>query len=227
VAPRQPDLVLGEAVVRLGYRLTGPRRVVADVLAAAREPLTVAQIHQAAGPNPPNLASVYRAIHLLARTGLARMTDAGRSRPTARYELTEPFAAHHHHLICQACAEAPVAPARAGGGLPGDGARASAFRPLPGVPPVRRLLGLLVLVALTTASPSVLHEHGGHGGGVYDDNCSARLASLCGVGLPAEAVPPAPSPLPAAERPAAPASTGLGTTSASALQPRAPPSSPA
>jgi Fe2+ or Zn2+ uptake regulation protein len=103
VAPRQPDRVLGEAVVRLGYRLTGPRRVVADVLVAAREPLTVAQIHQAAGPHPPNLASVYRAIHLLARTGLARMTDAGRSRPTARYELTEPFAPHHHHLICQAC----------------------------------------------------------------------------------------------------------------------------
>jgi Fur family transcriptional regulator, ferric uptake regulator len=100
---RRPELVLGEAVVRLGYRLTGPRRVVADVLAAAREPLTVAQIHRAAGPDPPNLASVYRAIHLLARIGLARMTDAGRSRPTARYELTEPFAPHHHHLICQAC----------------------------------------------------------------------------------------------------------------------------
>jgi Fe2+ or Zn2+ uptake regulation protein len=99
----QPDRVLGEAVVRLGYRLTGPRRAVADVLVAAREPLTVAQIYQAAGPNPPNLASVYRAIHLLARIGLARMTDAGRSRPTARYELTEPFAPHHHHLICQGC----------------------------------------------------------------------------------------------------------------------------
>jgi Fur family ferric uptake transcriptional regulator len=102
-AVRQPSLVLGETVVRLGYRLTGPRRVVADVLAATREPLTVAQIHQAAGSDRPNLASVYRAIHLLARIGLARMTDAGRSRPTARYELTEPFAPHHHHLICQAC----------------------------------------------------------------------------------------------------------------------------
>jgi Fur family ferric uptake transcriptional regulator len=102
-APRKPDRVLGETVVRLGYRLTGPRRAVADVLAAAREPLSVAQIYQAAGPNPPNLASVYRAIHLLARIGLARMTDAGRSRPTARYEVTEPFAPHHHHLICQVC----------------------------------------------------------------------------------------------------------------------------
>jgi Fur family ferric uptake transcriptional regulator len=94
---------IGRAVSRLGYRLTGPRRAVADVLAQAREPMTVAEIHRAVGIRPPNLASVYRAVNLLARIGLVRVTDASRSRPSARYELAEPFTGHHHHLICRVC----------------------------------------------------------------------------------------------------------------------------
>jgi hypothetical protein len=91
----------------------------------------------------------------------------------------------------------------------------------------RGLLSFLVLVALTAAGPSALHDHGGHDAGVYDDHCPARVASLCGIGLPAEAVPPAPRPLPAAERPATPVSTGLHAAAACSLQPRAPPPSSA
>jgi hypothetical protein len=89
------------------------------------------------------------------------------------------------------------------------------------------MLGLLVVLALTAASPAALHEHGGQDGGVYDDNCPVRLASLCGIALPAVTVPPAPRPLPAAEQPVAPAPTGLGATFTTFLQPRAPPTSSA
>jgi hypothetical protein len=93
---------------------------------------------------------------------------------------------------------------------------------------VRRcLLSIFVLLALTAASPSALHDHGGHDAGVYDDQCPARVASLYGSGLPTGVVPPAPRPLPAPDRPAAPASAGHGATSARSLQPRAPPLSSA
>jgi hypothetical protein len=91
---------------------------------------------------------------------------------------------------------------------------------------VRRcLLSIFVLLALTAASPSALHDHGGHDAGVYDDQCPARVASLCGSGLPTGVVSPAPRPLPAADRPAAPVPTDLGAADTSSLQPRAPPPS--
>jgi hypothetical protein len=87
----------------------------------------------------------------------------------------------------------------------------------------RGVLSLLVLLALTGATPSHFHDHGGPDAGVYDDYCPSRVASLCGVGLPAGTVPPAPRLLPAADRPAAPVPTGLAAAAATSLQSRAPP----
>jgi len=103
LARLKPGRSVEQRVTRLGYRLTGSRRLVAQVLTRAREPLTVAQIHRAADGDGPHLASVYRAVHLLTRIGLVRVTDVSRSRSTALYELTEPFTGHHHHLICRRC----------------------------------------------------------------------------------------------------------------------------
>lgn len=84
-----------------GYRLTGPRRAVMAVLAQHREPMTVAAIHEAVGASRANLVSVYRAVNLLAETGLLRVTDTTNSR--RRYELNEEFTGHHHHLVCRLC----------------------------------------------------------------------------------------------------------------------------
>jgi hypothetical protein len=93
-----------------------------------------------------------------------------------------------------------------------------------------RALGLvcvLALLALEAGGAPGLHDHGGHDAAVYDDHCALRVASLCGIALPAGAVPPAPRPLPAARRPPAPAPAGLAALPAAAVQPRAPPPSPA
>ena len=50
-----------------------------------------------------NLATVYRALHLLEDAGLVKQYDFGDG--IARYEFqTDEQASHHHHLICTRCA---------------------------------------------------------------------------------------------------------------------------
>jgi Fur family ferric uptake transcriptional regulator len=99
--PPDPRDAIARLLARRGYRLTGPRRAVLEVLATGREPRTVAQIHHGLGGERANLVSVYRTVKLLSEIGLVRATDAtGGQR---RYELAEPFTAHHHHLICRRC----------------------------------------------------------------------------------------------------------------------------
>ena len=98
---------LPHLLARGGERLTGPRRVVVDVLANSRVPLTVAEIHAQLSGRRAHLASVYRTVHLLVRMRLVRPTDSVRptdaTRGSRRYELAEQFTGHHHHLICQGC----------------------------------------------------------------------------------------------------------------------------
>jgi Fur family ferric uptake transcriptional regulator len=84
-----------------GFRLTGPRRAVVEVVAGSEAPLTVADIHARLGRRRANLVSVYRAVHLLRDLALLRVADT--SGGTKRYELAEQFTGHHHHLVCQSC----------------------------------------------------------------------------------------------------------------------------
>jgi Fur family transcriptional regulator, ferric uptake regulator len=98
-----PRDVIPRLLARRGYRITAPRRAVLDALATSQEPRTVAQLHGALGPERVNLVSVYRTVKLLCDVGLVRATDAAQGQ--RRYELAEPFTAHHHHLICRRCGQ--------------------------------------------------------------------------------------------------------------------------
>jgi len=98
-----PRDAIPRLLARRGYRITAPRRAVLDALATTREPRTVAQLHRALGGERVNLVSVYRTVKLLCDVGLVRATDAAQGQ--RRYELAEPFMAHHHHLICRRCAQ--------------------------------------------------------------------------------------------------------------------------
>ena len=98
-----PRDAIPRLLARRGYRITGPRRAVLEALATAQEPRTIAQLHGALGGEGANLVSVYRTVKLLCDTGLVRATDAARGQ--RRYELAEPFMAHHHHLICRRCGQ--------------------------------------------------------------------------------------------------------------------------
>ena len=94
-----PRDAIPRLLARRGYRITGPRRAVLEALASSQEPRTVSQLHRALGVERVNLVSVYRTVKLLCDVGLVRATDAAQGQ--RRYELAEPFTAHHHHLICQ------------------------------------------------------------------------------------------------------------------------------
>jgi Fur family ferric uptake transcriptional regulator len=98
-----PRDAIQRLLARRGYRITAPRRAVLGALATAQEPRTVAQLHGALGNERANLVSVYRTVKLLCETGLVRATDAAQGQ--RRYELAEPFMAHHHHLICRRCGQ--------------------------------------------------------------------------------------------------------------------------
>jgi hypothetical protein len=85
------------------------------------------------------------------------------------------------------------------------------------------LAAALMVLSLAAPGPPALHHHGTHDAAVYDDHCPLRVAGLGGVGLPAVAAPPAPRPLPTADRPIPPAWAGFVASSTRSLQPRAPP----
>ena len=85
-----------------GYRVTAPRQLVWRVLEEAAGHLTAEQIAdriQADGDETVNLASVYRALALLADLELVRETRLGDG--TARWEVAHPD--EHFHLVCRVC----------------------------------------------------------------------------------------------------------------------------
>jgi Fur family ferric uptake transcriptional regulator len=87
---------------RRDRRITGPRQAILETLRAQEHPLAIRQIHDALH-EPCDLATVYRAMHMLEDMGMVKRFDFGDG--TARFELiAEGDDGHHHHLICRKCA---------------------------------------------------------------------------------------------------------------------------
>jgi Fur family ferric uptake transcriptional regulator len=80
-----------------GLRMTGPRRVIARVLAAATDHPDVEELHRRAHAidSKISLSTVYRTIKLFAAKGIIERHDFGHSR--GRYE--EASREHHDHLV--------------------------------------------------------------------------------------------------------------------------------
>ena len=90
-------------LARTGHRAGGAREQVLALL--ERQPccLSAQEIHdrlRAADGRTPGLASVYRAVDVLARLGLVRRIDVD---GTACFEPADPSGEHHHHAICDRC----------------------------------------------------------------------------------------------------------------------------
>lgn len=83
------------------YKLTGPRREIIRILNKSNRPLSVQEIHQQLSDTTADLASVYRTINLLCDLGVITKLDFHEK--LYRYELSDAFAPHHHHLICRKC----------------------------------------------------------------------------------------------------------------------------
>jgi len=84
-----------------GFRWTGPRERVLKVFFNFHHPMTPAEVFAKAGENEMDFASVYRTIELFRQEGVLVFVDAVSE--GKRYELSDKYREHHHHLICQRC----------------------------------------------------------------------------------------------------------------------------
>jgi Fur family ferric uptake transcriptional regulator len=90
------DTILSRCEAK-GLRITGPRRVIADVLDASNDHPDVEELYARATAIDPriSLATVYRTVKLFEEAGILEKVDFGDGR--ARYEDAERD--HHDHLI--------------------------------------------------------------------------------------------------------------------------------
>src|SRR5215210_7686945 len=89
-------------LTRSGHRAGGAREEVLGLLAGQTCCLSAQAIHDRLSDDHRGvgLASVYRAVDVLARLGLVRRVDVD---GTACYEPAHPSGEHHHHAICDRC----------------------------------------------------------------------------------------------------------------------------
>jgi Fur family ferric uptake transcriptional regulator len=91
-----------EALDRAGYRLTEPRRVVADLVAARDGHFTAADL--AADARRRRLAigraTIFRSLDVFADLGLVERVDL----PAGDHAYVACDPVHHHHAICTQCA---------------------------------------------------------------------------------------------------------------------------
>ena len=87
---------------RTGHRAGGARQEVMALLADQHCCLSANQIHDRlrADDRGVGLASIYRALDVLAQLNLVRRLDVD---GTACYEPADPSGEHHHHAICDSC----------------------------------------------------------------------------------------------------------------------------
>lgn len=93
------------ALDRAGYRLTGPRRAVAELIAARRGHFTAADLVDDAAVRRLDMsrATIFRTLDVLEAVAAIERIDL----PTGdhAYITCEP-AAHHHHVVCERCGRA-------------------------------------------------------------------------------------------------------------------------
>jgi Fur family transcriptional regulator, ferric uptake regulator len=95
---------LAERLRRQSRKITGPRKAILDILRRQPHPLTTREILAAMPRSQCDLATIYRAMHLLAELRMVKQYDFGDG--VARFELVgDDNGGHHHHLVCTRCAQ--------------------------------------------------------------------------------------------------------------------------
>lgn len=115
-----------EALAAAGFRLTGPRRLVADLVAARAGGFTAAELlaDRRARERRLGRATVFRTLDLLHRLGLLERLELAEGEHA--YVRCEP--AHHHHVICSRCGRATEVAGCALAGLAAQVGAASGYR---------------------------------------------------------------------------------------------------
>jgi Fur family ferric uptake transcriptional regulator len=84
-----------------GYRVTGPRRAVADLITEHDGHFTASELESAARDRRLGIsrATLFRALDLLTELRVVERLDL----PTGEHAYVPCAAAHHHHVICSRC----------------------------------------------------------------------------------------------------------------------------
>jgi Fur family ferric uptake transcriptional regulator len=91
------------ALDQAGYRLTGPRRALADLIANREGHFTAADLVAAARRRrlAVGRATIFRALEALTRVGAVERLDLPNGEHA--YVVCEP--SHHHHIVCSSCGQ--------------------------------------------------------------------------------------------------------------------------
>lgn len=94
-----------ERLQRAGYKLTTPRRVVAQILESEHQHLTANEIWEMVQRVDASIGrmSVYRTLELFVRIGYIRPTSQNASDARSGLVYVLMVDGHHHHIICQRC----------------------------------------------------------------------------------------------------------------------------
>lgn len=84
-----------------GCRITQPRLEVLKILLTTEEPMRAEEIFTQIKNHRINLSSIYRSLHMLSTLGIIKKVNFHED--FTRYELSDRYRDHHHHLICQSC----------------------------------------------------------------------------------------------------------------------------
>lgn len=100
-ATAQAENHLVEALGRAGHRLTGPRLMVAEMVARRDGYFTAADLEADAGRRQTGIgrATIFRALDLFASLGLVERVDL----PDGEHAYVACDPVHHHHAICTGC----------------------------------------------------------------------------------------------------------------------------
>ena len=84
-----------------GYRVTGPRRAVADLIAEQTGHFTASELEGVVRDRRLGIsrATLFRALDLLTELGVVERLDL----PTGEHAYVPCARAHHHHVICSRC----------------------------------------------------------------------------------------------------------------------------
>ena len=90
-----------EKLQNSGYRLTGPRYIVAEILAQSERALSPQEVYELARQQYPTLGlvSVYRTVEKLEALGLIQRVH----QPDKCQAYIAAFSGHEHLLVCSSC----------------------------------------------------------------------------------------------------------------------------
>jgi Fe2+ or Zn2+ uptake regulation protein len=90
-----------DAIDLAGYRVTAPRRAVADLITEYDGHFTALELEDVARSRRLGIsrATLFRALELLAELGIVERVDL----PNGEHAYVPCARAHHHHVICSRC----------------------------------------------------------------------------------------------------------------------------